>query len=67
MHEYLNIRIDDINTKPQTEAAVCMCSKKKVPQACNLMKKETLARVFPCEFCETLKNDYERLLLHRIK
>ena len=25
-------------------------------QACNFIKKETLAQVFPCEFCEISKN-----------
>ena len=28
------------------------------PEACNFMKKETLARVFSCEFCEFFKNNY---------
>ena len=27
-----------------------------MPQACNFIKKETLAQVFPCEFCEISKN-----------
>ena len=27
-----------------------------VPQACNFIKKETLAQVFSCEFCEIFKN-----------
>ena len=26
------------------------------PEACNFMKKETLAQVFSCEFCEISKN-----------
>ena len=26
------------------------------PEACNFIKKETLAQVFPCEFCEISKN-----------
>ena len=26
------------------------------PQACNFVKKETLAQVFSCEFCEICKN-----------
>ena len=32
----------------------------KVPglKACNFIKKETLAQVFSCEFCETLKNTF---------
>ena len=29
---------------------------KKVPKACNFIKKETLAQVFSCEFCEISKN-----------
>ena len=28
----------------------------KRPEACNFIKKETLAQVFPCEFCEISKN-----------
>ena len=28
------------------------------PQACNFIKKETLAQVFSCEFCETSKNTF---------
>ena len=28
----------------------------KRPQACNFIKKETLAQVFSCEFCEISKN-----------
>ena len=27
-------------------------------QACNFIKKETLAQVFSCEFCEILKNTF---------
>ena len=30
-------------------------------QACNFIKNETLAQVFPCEFCEVSKNTF----LHR--
>ena len=28
----------------------------RVPEACNFVKKETLAQVFSCEFCEISKN-----------
>ena len=28
------------------------------PEACNFIEKETLAQVFPCEFCEIFKNTY---------
>ena len=28
------------------------------PQACNFIKKETLAQVFSCEFCEIFKNTF---------
>ena len=28
------------------------------PQACNFVKKETLAQVFSCEFCEISKNSF---------
>ena len=27
------------------------------PQACNFIKKETLAQVFSCEFCEIFENN----------
>ena len=27
-------------------------------EACNFIKKETLAQVFPCEFCEVSKNTF---------
>ena len=30
--------------------------RKKKPQACNFIKKETPVQVFSCEFCEILKN-----------
>ena len=30
----------------------------RVPQACNFIKKETLAQVFSCKFCEIFKNAY---------
>ena len=29
-----------------------------MPEACNLIKKETLAQVFSCEFCEISKNTF---------
>ena len=29
-----------------------------LPQACNLIEKETLAQVFSCEFCEISKNAF---------
>ena len=28
----------------------------RLPQVCNFVKKETLAQVFSCEFCEISKN-----------
>ena len=31
---------------------------KKVFEACNFIKKETLAQVFSCEFCEISKNTF---------
>ena len=33
------------------------------PQACNFIKKETLAQVFSCEFCEIFKKNSEQLFL----
>ena len=47
---FLNIRIP--------EAVVRTCSVKKLPEACNFIKKETLAQVFSCEFCEIFKNTF---------
>ena len=35
-------------------------------EAWNFIKKETLAQVFPCEFCEVSKNTFGRLLLHEV-
>ena len=29
-----------------------------LPQACNLIKKETLAQVFSCEFCKISNNTF---------
>ena len=43
------------------EAVALRCSVKKVPQACNFIKKETLAHVFSCKFCQISKN----IFLHR--
>ena len=53
------------------EAVAQTCSVKKVfleisqnlvklcrPQACSFIKKETLAQVFSCEFCEISKNTF---------
>ena len=34
---------------------------------CNFIKKEALAQVFSCQFCEISKNTYGRLLLHVLK
>ena len=31
---------------------------KQMCQACNFIKKKTLAQVFPCEFCETSKSTF---------
>ena len=32
--------------------------KTSVPKAWNFIKKETLAQVFPCEFCQISKNTF---------
>ena len=29
-----------------------------MPEACNFIKKETLAKVFSCDFCEICKNTF---------
>ena len=52
-----------------TEAVARRCSVKKAfleisqnsqenTEACNFIKKETLAQVFSCEFCEISKNTF---------
>ena len=40
----------------KSEAVVRTCSAKRRP--CNFIKKETLAQVFSCEFCEISKNTF---------
>ena len=35
-----------------------MFCEKGLPEACNFIKKETLAKVFSCEFCEISKNNF---------
>ena len=46
---------------------LCLISLDIRPKACNFIKKESLAQVFLCEFCETSKNtfftEHLRLLL----
>ena len=36
------------------------------PEAFNFMKKETLAQVFSCEFCEISKNTYDGCFYNKI-
>ena len=45
-----------LNNKWNTGAVARRCSVKK-PEACNFIKKETLAEVFSCQFCEITKNN----------
>ena len=33
-------------------------NKKSISESCNFIKKETLAQVFSCEFCEIFKNTF---------
>ena len=35
----------------------------KNSKACNFIKKETLAQVFSCEFCEIFKNTFSATIL----
>ena len=51
------------NSQENTLARVSYLIKLQV-SACNFIKKETLAQVFSCEFCEILKNTYGRLFLY---
>ena len=38
--------------------AVFLKFRKISPQACNFIKKEALAQMFSCEFCEIFKNTF---------
>ena len=46
--------------KIHRKATVAECFFNKVAglQACNFIKKETVAQVFSCEFCEIFKNTF---------
>ena len=45
------------NSQEDTSARVSFLINLQAP-ACNFIKKETLAQVFSCEFCETSKNTF---------
>ena len=45
------------NSQENTSTRVFFFNKVR-PQVCNFIKKETLALVFSCEFCEIFKNTY---------
>ena len=49
--------IFDINWSVNISGCPENCSRGKLP-ACNFIKKETLAQVFSCEFCEISKNTF---------
>ena len=62
-----------LRDNPFTEAATrdVLCKKVFLEQACNFIKKEILAQVFSCEFCEISKNTFlqntsGQLLLHLV-
>ena len=44
----------------QKQQPEMFCKKrcKKSPEACNFVKKETLAQIFSCEFCEVFRNTF---------
>ena len=48
----------ELKLKCDTEAATRGVLWKKLFSACNFIKKETLAQVIPCEFCEISKNTF---------
>ena len=63
----INILDLEVTTNQTTEAVVRRCFVKKVfleilrssqAQACNFIKKESLAQMFSCEFCEISKNTF---------
>ena len=53
----MDTNIPKINMEQPPEV---FCKKRcsKVAQACNFIKKETLAQVFSCEYCEIPKNTF---------
>ena len=44
------------NSQENTRARISLLI--KLPEACNFIKKETLAQVFSFEFCEIFKNTF---------
>ena len=52
--EILEISRSSFHTK--TPVGESLFLTKLETSACNFIKKETLAQVFPCEFCEIFKN-----------
>ena len=52
---YVNMNLKSY-FKQNSEAVFQRCSVKK--EACNFIKKETLAQVFSCEFCEISENTF---------
>ena len=47
--------LEILQNLPETPVSVSFLIK---PQACNFIKKETLAQVFSCEFCEISKKNF---------
>ena len=47
------------NRKPYPVVSEIFIKARKLrPEACNFIKKEALAQVFSCEFCEIFKNTF---------
>ena len=46
----------DYNQEMPAHQKIIACS--YLPEACNFIKKETLAQVFSCQFCEISKNTF---------
>ena len=46
------------NSQENTRARVSFLIKLQAPEACNFIKKETLARVFSSQFCEIFRNPF---------
>ena len=59
-----NKSMHKVQKQPPEVSCKKRCSKRfckihrKTPQACNVIKKETLAQVLSCEFCEISKNTF---------
>ena len=58
LKEYLLKQPPEVFCKKRCSQKCCKIHRKTQAQACNFIKKESLAQVFSCEFCEISKNTF---------